>query len=301
MSRPRMSSSVSVPRLPEALDSYGKPRQTTATPMQNWLNSNLLPYAINSFQPNPVSEELFRLKDAGAKVTFPARNPIKSVDTKDGKKKLTAEEQRKYQETEGGLKYDTMLEAMNSKAYGKSDAEFQAKVWADVASYANAKGKLAVGGKAEVPTWSEKGSGSIASRAINHAFYQRMNDVLPDSGITTGRKMQELLKYAGGDEQMARDLFAQLLDNNQDRGTLKKIDYLHKSSEQGGGGGYSYEQIAKFYNAKNEKSEEFGLNKNGEPKSRTKAKLIEWATQNGFTQAQANWLYRVFNGDVDIP
>ena len=100
---------------------------------------------------------------------------------------------------------------------------------------------------------------------------------------------------------MARDLFAQLLDNNQDRGTLKKIDYLHKSSEQGGGGGYSYEQIAKFYNAKNEKSEEFGLNKNGEPKSRTKAMLIEWATANGFTQAQANWLYRVFNGDVDIP
>lgn len=284
-------------QLPQAQDSFGNPRQTTAGAFMNALNANILPVGITKFRPDAVSEELMRLRESGEQVTMPPRNPVKTVPTADGNKKLTAEERRTYQQTVGGFEHDSMLEVMSSRAYQNADDKFRADVWANLKSYATAKGKTEVGGKAEIPEWSSKGTGSVTDKAIYRAFINKMNAALPKSGVTTGRQMQELLKYANGDNQMARQLFAQILDNNQDRGTLKKIDYLHGTE----GGGYSYSQLAAFYNAKNEKRKEFGLDKNGEPKARKKDDLIAWATQNGFTQDQALWLYKVFGGYVDIP
>lgn len=158
--------------LPQALDSFGNPRQTTANNTQNWLNSNVLPLAINSFQPNPVSQELIRLREDGAKITMPSRTPIKSVDTADGQKKLTESERREYQQTMGAAAFKAMSDAIDSPEYDRMPDETKAEVWSGIKSYATAKGKQDVGGKSQDPDWYDNYPGSTADKAIANAWWK---------------------------------------------------------------------------------------------------------------------------------
>jgi hypothetical protein len=192
--------------LPQALDSFGQPRQTTATKTQNWLNTNVLPLAINSFQPNPVSQELIRLREDGAKITMPPRNAIKTVDTADGQKKLTESERREYQQTMGAAAFKAMSEALGKSEYDRMPDEIKAEVWSGIKSYATAKGKQDVGGKSEDPDWYDNYPGSTADKAIANAWWKtaRTNAGL-DSNPTQAEVIDAITK-AGLSDGMTQTL-----------------------------------------------------------------------------------------------
>jgi hypothetical protein len=186
--------------LPQALDSYGQERQTTATKTQNWWNTNFLPLTLNKYKPNEVSEELMRLdKEVG--ITLPKRNPPKTVDGKDGKMKLTESERREYQKKTGGADLKNMSDALKSDEYKKMNDDTRAKVWSNLSSYGNRQGLVAVGAKSpneELPSnlkWSQKYSGSIADKAIKAAWMSKAKaDAKLDDNPNNTELLQAVLK-----------------------------------------------------------------------------------------------------------
>jgi len=101
--------------LPAALDNLGRERQTTATPLQNWLNSNLLPGSLTQYSTDRVSQEIERMAAEGAKV--PDRNAEKSF-TKDGQTyELDNAQKRKYQKAYGKAAREGVQVLLNSDIY----------------------------------------------------------------------------------------------------------------------------------------------------------------------------------------
>ena len=275
--------------LPDALDSYGNPRQTTATPFQNALNSNLLPFAINSFQPNAVSEELFRLEDAGANVVFPARNPVKKVETNDGEKKLTADERRKYQQKTGSIEEKSMSDAIGKPEYQAMSDEGKAKVWSNIKSYASYEGRKSVGGAVKYDdngneklsstlAWSAKYNGSTAEKAIKAAWLTKAKD---DAGIE-GTPSQGELIAAITSAKMPANIENELIEKNVSEAGMKKYQGAmakHISPQV-------YVQILAA--TTNEKMPANGVR--GGHKAKVNAYLDSLVQQQVLTQEQANYL-----------
>lgn len=109
-------------QLPAALDNLGQERRTTASPLQNWLNSNILPGAVTQYSTNRVNQEIERMATEGAKV--PDRSAEKSF-TQDGQTyELNNAQKRTYQKAYGKTARDGVQVLLNSEIYrGMSKAE----------------------------------------------------------------------------------------------------------------------------------------------------------------------------------
>jgi len=271
--------------LPQALDSWGRGRQTTATPLQNWFNANILPGSITQYDTNPVNQELRRLMET-QDVKAPARNPVKEVQAGDEKKQLSTDEQRTYQQNAGQTAFRELQNLMNAAQYrSMTDAE-RAAAWDAIMSFGKAKGAQAVGGSAETPKWTEYGDGSTAQKAAFHGILQAAKQTISkDERGKNGAQMQAVLNRRLSDADTMQ-VFAQILG---DSSTLGKVQELQ-------GNRYDLETIVGYYNAANEEGEFWNPDKKKYTKKRSKSAMIQYMMENyGLSNAQATYMYYVFN------
>lgn len=270
--------------LPASLDNFGQERKTTASPWMNWLNSNVLPGSITKYQTNRVKSELERLAESGADVSIPNRAAEKKVDTEDGEKKLTYAEKRAYQKTYGGEAAKELNELFQSDQYkGLSDTDKAAAV-GNIMSYATAKAKQQVGGKAEDPSWTTKSDGTVAQNAVYNAQYQAVRNTAKQ---TTGKdspsdgEVVSALSNRGLDYDTTVKIMAQFMEKS----TIQKYENAYAD-------GYDFGTSAAFSGAYYEKSYDFGTTDSGNPKQRGKDGTIAWAQENlGLTYSQSLMLY----------
>ena len=207
--------------LPQALDSWGQGKQTTASPFQNWLNANILPGSVTKYDTNEVNQELYRLMDA-QDVKAPARNPVKSVQTEDGKKELSHDERRTYQETAGSTMFEELQNLMGTEQYSEmTDAE-RATAWSEIMSFGRATGEQAVGGDKSLPSWAERGEGSIAEKAGFFSILQSVKQALDEDDRDKGGAIIGAVLDRGLSEEDTLGVLAQGLTGNN-AGTLEKI------------------------------------------------------------------------------
>lgn len=256
--------------LPQALDSWGNGRQTTATPLQNWFNTNILPGSITQYDTNSVNQELYRLMET-QDVKAPARNPVREVQDGDEKRKLTTAQQRTYQQITGGTQLSQLRRLMRSDQYGQMRDSERAAAWDAIMNFGKAKGEQAVGGSKEVPGWTEKSDGNTAENAafygILQAAKQRLDEdergkVAPVVAAIYDRKL---------DEETTLGVLQQHLSENQ----LANVQAAITS-------GYDPQTVVDFWSYMN--------SVNG-----AKKKTQEWALQNGYTYADFNNLWSAFH------
>ena len=270
--------------LPASLDNFGQERKTTASPWMNWLNSNVLPGSITKYQTNRVKSELERLAESGADVSIPNRAAEKKVDTENGEKKLTYAEKRAYQKTYGGAAAQQLNELFQTDQYkGLSDTDKAAAV-GNIMSYATAKAKQQVGGKAEDPSWTTKSDGTVAQNAVYNAQYQAVRNAAKQ---TTGKdspsdgEVVSALSNRGLDYDTTVKIMAQFMADS----TIKKYQNAYAD-------GYDFATSAAFSGAYYEQSYDFGTTDAGNPKRRGKDGTIAWAQENlGLSYSQALMLY----------
>jgi hypothetical protein len=266
--------------LPQALDSWGQGRQTTATPLQNWFNTNILPGAVTKYDTNKVNQELFRLMET-QDVKAPARNPVKEVQAGDDKKKLTTEEQQTYQRHAGQTAFRELQNLMKTDQYrGMRDSE-RAAAFNAIMEFGRVNGAQWVGGSAEDPSWASKSDGSTAQNAafysILQAAKQRMDE---DSKGRTAAILGAVFNRKPDGKSTVQDdgtiggttfgVMQQFLD-------AKQIGKVQSAIANG----YDPQSIAEFWDAMNSFS-------------RAKGKTKAWALANGYTEAQFNELYGIF-------
>lgn len=120
--------------LPVATDSWGNPKTQKATPMLNFLNQNILPGAVNVYQPNAMMPELERLTEAGITGLYPNRSaPSKISDAE-----LSYEDKQQYLKTANSLENKLYNEAVNSGFYKGLTDEQKGEWLKDIQSYAEA-------------------------------------------------------------------------------------------------------------------------------------------------------------------
>jgi hypothetical protein len=223
--------------LPQALDSWGEGRQTTASPFQNWLNANILPGSVTKYDTNEVNQELYRLMET-QDVKAPARNPVKEVQAGDAKKKLTPEEQREYQERTGQVTFSELKRLMNTSQYRKMNDDERAAAWDAIMGYGKARGARWVGGSAQDPEWTERGDGRTAQKAAFYGILQAAKQRLDaDERDKNAYIMQQVARRKLGDkdtEQVLRQLLG------EDSGTLKMAQKFR-------GEGMSYQDFTRHY------------------------------------------------------
>lgn len=267
--------------LPATLDNWGNEKKTTASPFQNWLNSNVLPGSINQYKTNAVNQELSRLYGK-VDVAYPDRKAPNSANFDEEKQTLTNTQRETYQKTYGQTAYSNVKSLINSAQYGKmSDGERAAAI-NYLYQYATTQAKKKVGADGgETPSWTSKSEGSIAENAAYRAFLDTARaKAVPMSPSTSketnGAQMQGTLKLNLSDAYKL-NVFAQFLGEGAQ-------EHVHEAYSKG----YSLQQITDFYQAMNLKDE------SGKAVYK-KDDLIRWATQNGFTYGQAQTMYRIFH------
>lgn len=267
--------------LPATLDNWGNEKKTTASPFQNWLNSNVLPGSINQYKTNAVNQELSRLYDK-VEVAYPDRKAPNSANFDGEKQDLTGDQRETYQKTYGQTAYSNVKSLINSAQYGKmSDGERAAAI-NYLYQYAATQAKKKVGADGgETASWTSKSEGSIAENAAYRAFLDTARaKAVPMSPSTStetnGAQMQGTLKLNLSDAYKL-NVFAQFLGDGAQ-------EHVHEAYSKG----YSLQQITDFYQAMNLKDE------SGKAVYK-KDDLIRWATQNGFTYGQAQTMYRIFH------
>lgn len=118
--------------LPVATDSWGNPKMQMAGPGLNFLNQNILPGAVNVYQPNAVMPELERLTEAGITGLYPNRNaPGKINDTE-----LSYEDKQQYLKIANSIENKLYNEAVNSGFYESLTDEQKGEWLRDIQSYA---------------------------------------------------------------------------------------------------------------------------------------------------------------------
>lgn len=267
--------------LPATLDNWGNEKKTTASPFQNWLNSNVLPGSINQYKTNAVNQELSRLYDK-VEVAYPDRKAPNSANFDGEKQDLTGDQRETYQKTYGQTAYSNVKSLINSAQYGKMSDSERAAAINYLYQYATTQAKKKVGADGgETPSWTSKSEGSIAENAAYRAFLgtarAKAVPMSPSTSTeTNGAQMQGTLKLNLSDAYKL-NVFAQFLGESAQ-------EHVHEAYSKG----YSLQQITDFYQAMNLKDE------SGKAVYK-KDDLIRWATQNGFTYGQAQTMYRIFN------
>ena len=267
--------------LPATLDNWGNEKKTTASPFQNWLNSNVLPGSINQYKTNAVNQELSRLYGK-VEVAYPDRKAPNSANFDGEKQVLTGDQRETYQKTYGQTAYSNVKSLINSAQYGKMSDSERADAVNYLLQYATTQAKKKVGADGgDTPSWTSKSEGSIAENAAYRAFLDtaraKATPMYPSTSTeTNGAQMQGTLKLNLSDAYKL-NVFAQFLGEGAQ-------EHVHEAYSKG----YSLQQITDFYQAMNLKDE------SGKAVYK-KDDLIRWATQNGFTYGQAQTMYRIFN------
>lgn len=267
--------------LPATLDNWGNEKKTTASPFQNWLNSNVLPGSINQYKTNAVNQELSRLYGK-VEVAYPDRKAPNSANFDGEKQDLTEDQRETYQKTYGQTAYSNVKSLINSAQYGKMSDSERAAAINYLYQYAATQAKKKVGADGgETPSWTSKSKGNIAENAAYRAFLDtaraKATPMYPSTSTeTNGAQMQGTLKLNLSDAYKL-NVFAQFLGEGAQ-------EHVHEAYSKG----YSLQQITDFYQAMNLKDE------SGKAVYK-KDDLIRWATQNGFTYGQAQTMYRIFN------
>lgn len=142
--------------LPVATDSWGNPKMQMAGPGLNFLNQNILPGAVNVYQPNAMMPELERLTEAGITGLYPDRSaPGKISDTE-----LSYEDKQQYLKVANSLENKLYNEAVNSGFYKGLTDEQKGEWLRDIQSYAESAADTAFceskGIKTDKPSDTEK-------------------------------------------------------------------------------------------------------------------------------------------------
>lgn len=337
--------------LPQSLDNWGQPRQTTATPFQNFLNTNLRAGAVVPYKPNEVNQELYRLAET-EDVKMPSRKAVKEVKNgDDSKKTLTNAEQRTYQQTAGQTSFGALQQLIRSQQYAQMNDTERAAALNHLMEYGNVKGEQAVGGTKETPDWAERGDASVVQNAGFYSILEAAKKQLDkDDREKTGPQMQAILDR-GLSEEDTLGVFRHILTGSSES-TMEKIEsapdplywarnYVNiqtaratlpeddqdKNGKQmqavlnsgastedafaqfeiiAGEGSktvgkmrklydadYPLDQIVGYYIATSEKV--IWDDEKGDYRARRKAEKIQWLMDTyGYTQAQANYMYKVF-------
>ena len=274
--------------LPQAVGSWGEGRQTTATKGENWMNSNILPFAVTHYKPDPVTEELKSLRESGEKVTMPKRNAPFNLKTEDGKVKLSDEERREYQTIMGREAHSSMLEAMRDEDYTSASESTRANVWANLSSYATAKAKKESGGEASKPDWVGKYGDAApdewwtddtpVSSAIAAAWWKTARGAIDKEGtLTNGEKIQ-----AVNSTDMTPEMADTLLTQQLSEAAMTK----YRGAVRLGISPELYAQI--LADTTDEKMPANGVR--GGHKAKVKAYLESLVQQRIITQAQMDYL-----------
>jgi hypothetical protein len=118
--------------LPVATDSWGNPKTQMASPAVNFLNQNVLPGAINTYQPNAIMPELERLTEAGITGLYPNRNAPNKIEDFE----LTYEEKQKYLQTANAMQSTMYNEAKESGYYDALTDEQKGEWLKDIQQFA---------------------------------------------------------------------------------------------------------------------------------------------------------------------
>jgi hypothetical protein len=118
--------------LPVATDSWGNPKMQMASPTVNFLNQNILPGAINTYQPNAMMPELERLTEAGITGLYPNRNAPNKIEDFE----LTYEEKQKYLQTANAMQSTMYNEAKESGFYDALTDEQKGEWLKDIQQFA---------------------------------------------------------------------------------------------------------------------------------------------------------------------
>ena len=126
--------------LPAKLDNFGQERTNTGDWIANMFNSNILPGQINRYKTDEVKDELYRLSEAGAGVSFPARSAPNSINIglegEKAKISLNPEEKREYLTESGQKSYEILSELMKTAQYKDFSDEDRVKAISDAYAYA---------------------------------------------------------------------------------------------------------------------------------------------------------------------
>lgn len=267
--------------LPAALDNWGNEKQYTGSPLQDFLNANLLPGSITKYDTNPVNQELARLYDK-VDVDYPGRRAPKTANRDEKKVELTAGEQRTYQKTYGQTAYKNARDLLLSQVYKQSSDAEKAEALSNIFEYSSgmAKSKVRIDGGG-APAWATKSEGSIADNAVYRALLGTAKQSIPkENREKNGYVMEAILGKVHGSDEKQMNVMAQKLEES----TLDKVREAYDY-------GYSLDAIVDFYKAKNEKSED--------GKSVYKKKdgsMWAWARENGYSSGDFAYLWKLFAG-----
>jgi len=155
--------------LPAALDNLGRERQTTATPLQNWLNSNLLPGSLTQYSTDRVSQEIERQAENGASV--PNRSAEKKF-TQDGQDyELNNQQQRNYQRAYGQTVQDGTQALLNSALYQGLTRDEQAAAMDALLNFSKQTARKAVFPNYELDSAAQKAQEAQGAANMTPAEY----------------------------------------------------------------------------------------------------------------------------------
>lgn len=178
------------------LDAWGR-EEETGEPVERIFNNFFNPAYVSQVKVDQVERELQRVRDAtGDGKVFPSRAkqyfPVKGVQ-----KNLTAEEYQTYAKKRGQTSLEVLRSMMDSPGYQKLSDEKKAEAIADVYSYADAMGKMAVSDY-------RPGDGTIADKAMKTMLppadcilYEMNKDRDGDGKVTNLESTQTLQELPG--------------------------------------------------------------------------------------------------------
>ena len=131
--------------LPASLDPFGKEKTYTGNDFLNFLNANVLPGAVTKYDETKVQDVLEKLYAATENASiYPDRKAPNSVEIKNTKYELSAEQKDEYMRVSGSTAEEIMVELIASKMYKKSTNTERAEYLATANEYARAIAKREV-------------------------------------------------------------------------------------------------------------------------------------------------------------
>lgn len=263
--------------LPEKVDSWGREMEIDK-PVQNFLNTNILPGYINQYEQTEVDGEIERLSEETGESLYPNRGAPASFSADGEKITLTREEETVYQQAYGQAAYSYAQAFMDWSGYDDLPDSGKAQVFLDLENFAAEQAKQAVmearGGEYEFTGTSK----TLAA--------------LDDDGRTeylAYREAFEMLRKGNGDAY--EDLMQGFDDLDNDvQEALNDVSLFEKTWDAMSAG-FSYEDFElarECYNSVN------GMDENGKSVSGLKKqRALAMATAKGMSAADFEKLYEI--------
>ena len=263
--------------LPAKVDSWGREMEIDK-PVQNFLNTNILPGYINQYEQTEVDGEIERLSEETGESLYPNRGAPASFSADGEKITLTREEETVYQQAYGQAAYSYAQAFMDWSGYNDLPDSGKAQVFLDLENFAAEQAKQAV---------MEARGGEYEFTGTNKTLA-----ALDDDGRTeylAYREAFEMLRKGNGDAY--EDLMQGFddLDNDVQK-ALNDVSLFEKTWDAMSAG-FSYEDLElarECYNSVN------GMDENGKSVSGLKKqRALALATAKGMSAADFEKLYEI--------